>query len=110
MDRFIQYAHRLELTGESLRKINQKNQTTQLEITNEIIKVILQPVNQQSIILNQAVNFNSTVCRGITGTFCAKYPLWLADQIYAVVKDEKLANEALQVAEKNINIKKKKNK
>ena len=40
MDRFIQYAHRLELTGESLRKINQKNQTTQLEITNEIIKVI----------------------------------------------------------------------
>jgi len=36
--------------------------------------------------------------------------LWLADQIYAVVKDEKLANEAMQVAEKNINIKKKKNK
>ena len=29
--------------------------------------------------------------------------LWLADQIYAVVKDEKLANEAMQVAEKNIN-------
>jgi len=36
--------------------------------------------------------------------------LWLADQIYAVVKDEKLANEAMQVAEKNINLKKKKNK
>lgn len=32
--------------------------------------------------------------------------LWLADQIYAVVKDEKLANEAMQVAEKNINLKK----
>lgn len=32
--------------------------------------------------------------------------LWLADQIYAVVKDEKLANEAIQVAEKNINLKK----
>ncbi|MBL7764600.1 MAG: helix-turn-helix domain-containing protein [Chitinophagaceae bacterium] len=36
--------------------------------------------------------------------------LWLADQIYAVVKDEKFANEAMQVAEKNINLKKKKNK
>jgi len=36
--------------------------------------------------------------------------LWLADQIYAVVKDEKLANEAMQVAEKKINYKKKKNK
>ena len=36
--------------------------------------------------------------------------LWLADQIYAVVKGEKLANEAMQVAEKNINLKKKKNK
>ena len=34
--------------------------------------------------------------------------LWLADQIYAVVKDEKLANEAMQVAEKNINLKKRK--
>ena len=31
---------------------------------------------------------------------------WLADQIYAVVKDEKLVNEAMQVAEKNISIKK----
>ena len=29
--------------------------------------------------------------------------LWLADQIYEVVKDEKMANEAMQVAEKNIN-------
>ena len=28
--------------------------------------------------------------------------LWLADQIYDVVKGEKLANEAMQVAEKNI--------
>ncbi|PHX92012.1 MAG: transcriptional regulator [Flavobacteriales bacterium] len=36
--------------------------------------------------------------------------LWLADQIYAVVKDEKFANEAMQLAEKNINLKKKKNK
>jgi transcriptional regulator with XRE-family HTH domain len=36
--------------------------------------------------------------------------LWLADQIYAVVKDEKFANEAILVAEKNINLKKKKNK
>ena len=36
--------------------------------------------------------------------------LWLSDQIYAVVKDEKLANEAIQVVEKNINKKKKKNK
>ena len=34
--------------------------------------------------------------------------LWLADQIYAVVKDEKLANEAMQVAEKSINQKKRK--
>lgn len=34
--------------------------------------------------------------------------LWLADQIYAVVKDEKLANEAMKVAEKNINRKKRK--
>jgi transcriptional regulator with XRE-family HTH domain len=31
--------------------------------------------------------------------------LWLADQIYAVVKDEKFANEAMQVAEQNIKIK-----
>ena len=29
--------------------------------------------------------------------------LWLADQIYDVVKDEKMANEAMQVAEKKIN-------
>lgn len=35
--------------------------------------------------------------------------LWLADQIYAVVKDEKLANEAMLAAEKNINQKKSKN-
>ena len=34
--------------------------------------------------------------------------LWLADQIYAVVKDEKLANEAMQVADKKINFKKNK--
>ena len=33
--------------------------------------------------------------------------LWLADQIYAVVKDEKLANQAMQVAGININLKKK---
>ena len=32
--------------------------------------------------------------------------LWLADQIYDVVKDEKMANEAMQVAEKKINLKK----
>ena len=35
---------------------------------------------------------------------------FFSDQIYAVVKDEKLANEAIQVAEKNIKLKKKKNK
>jgi hypothetical protein len=29
--------------------------------------------------------------------------LWLADQIYDVVKDEKMANEAMQDAEKKIN-------
>lgn len=34
--------------------------------------------------------------------------LWLADQIYDVVKDEKMANEAMQVAEQKINLKKKK--
>lgn len=34
--------------------------------------------------------------------------LWLADQIYEVIKDEKLANEAMQVAEKKINLKKRK--
>ena len=28
---------------------------------------------------------------------------WLADQLYDVVKDEKLANEAIRVAEKKIN-------
>jgi transcriptional regulator with XRE-family HTH domain len=28
--------------------------------------------------------------------------IWLADQIYAVVKDEKFANEAMQVAEQKI--------
>ena len=32
--------------------------------------------------------------------------LWLADQIYEVVKDEKMANEAMQVADKKINSKK----
>ena len=36
--------------------------------------------------------------------------LWLADQLYDVVKDEKLANEAMQVAEKKINLKKQKKK
>lgn len=34
--------------------------------------------------------------------------LWLADQLYDVVKDEKFANEAMQVAEKKINFKKRK--
>lgn len=34
--------------------------------------------------------------------------LWLADKLYDVVKDEKLANEAMQVAEKKINLKKRK--
>ena len=34
--------------------------------------------------------------------------IWLADQIYAVVKGEKFANEAMLVAEKNIKIKKQK--
>ncbi|MDX2278443.1 MAG: hypothetical protein NW218_02600 [Saprospiraceae bacterium] len=29
--------------------------------------------------------------------------LWLADQFYAVVKDEKLANESMKVARKKIN-------
>lgn len=33
--------------------------------------------------------------------------LWLADQIYAAVKDEKFANEAMQGANKKINLKKK---
>jgi hypothetical protein len=32
--------------------------------------------------------------------------LWLADQLYDVVKDEKFANEAMQAAEKKINFKK----
>ena len=32
--------------------------------------------------------------------------LWLADQIYAVVKDEKLANEAIQETEEKIKFKK----
>ena len=36
--------------------------------------------------------------------------LWLADQLYDVVKDEKLANEAMQVAEKKINLKKRNKK
>ncbi|MBK7887713.1 MAG: helix-turn-helix transcriptional regulator [Bacteroidetes bacterium] len=34
--------------------------------------------------------------------------LWLSDQIYAVVKDEKLANEAMQVTEDKIKFKKRK--
>ena len=34
--------------------------------------------------------------------------LWLADQIYAVVKDEKLANEAMQVTEEKMMFKKRK--
>ena len=34
--------------------------------------------------------------------------LWLADQLYDVVKDEKLANEAMQAAVKKINFKKRK--
>lgn len=32
--------------------------------------------------------------------------LWLADQLYDVVKDEKLANEAMHLAEQKINLKK----
>jgi transcriptional regulator with XRE-family HTH domain len=32
--------------------------------------------------------------------------LWLSDQIYAVVKNEKLANEAIQVTEQKIKFKK----
>lgn len=34
--------------------------------------------------------------------------LWLADQIYAVVKDETLANKAMQVTEEKIKFKKRK--
>ena len=34
--------------------------------------------------------------------------LWLADQIYAVVKDEKLANEAIQATEEKIKFQKRK--
>jgi HTH-type transcriptional regulator, competence development regulator len=34
--------------------------------------------------------------------------LWLADQIYAVGKNEKLASEAMKVADKKINLKKRK--
>ncbi len=34
--------------------------------------------------------------------------LWLADQIYDVVKDEKLAKEAIQITEKKIRFKKRK--
>jgi len=34
--------------------------------------------------------------------------LWLADQLYDVIKDEKLANEAMQVTEEKINLKKRK--
>jgi transcriptional regulator with XRE-family HTH domain len=36
--------------------------------------------------------------------------LWLADQIYAVVKDEKFANEAMQVADKKLTLKNASNK
>ena len=36
--------------------------------------------------------------------------LWLADQIYDVVKDEKMANEAMQVAEQKLNFIKRKKK
>jgi transcriptional regulator with XRE-family HTH domain len=32
--------------------------------------------------------------------------LWLADQIYAVVKDEKLGNKAMQVTEDKMNLRK----
>ena len=35
---------------------------------------------------------------------------WLADQIYEVVKDEKMANESMQVAEQKINFSKRKKK
>ena len=34
--------------------------------------------------------------------------LWLADQIYAIVKDEKFTNYAMKVADKKINLKKRK--
>lgn len=36
--------------------------------------------------------------------------LWLSDQIHAVIKDEKLANEAIQVKEEKIKFKKSKKK
>lgn len=36
--------------------------------------------------------------------------LWLADQVYKLVKDEKLANEAMHMAEQKINLKKRKKK
>lgn len=35
--------------------------------------------------------------------------LWLADQLYAVVKGEKLANQAIQVTEKKLNLRKRRN-
>lgn len=36
--------------------------------------------------------------------------LWLADRIYEVIKDEKMANEAIQVAENKLNFIKRKKK
>ena len=36
--------------------------------------------------------------------------LWLSDQIYTVVKDENLANEAIQVTEEKIRFRKKRKK
>ena len=32
-------------------------------------------MKQQAVILNQALNFSGTLCRGISGTLCAEYPV-----------------------------------
>ena len=42
-------------------------------------------MKQQALILNQAINFSGTLCRGISGTLCAEYPVrWEKNKKHSV--------------------------
>jgi transcriptional regulator with XRE-family HTH domain len=94
--------------GERLKQLRVQNNLLQRQVASileidtpmlsKIEKGLRQLKREQIPVLAKMLNANADELQTI----------WLADQIYAVVKDEKFANEAIQVAEKNINQKIKK--
>ncbi len=90
--------------GQNIRTFRQKPQLFLRQVApllemdtaqlSKIEKGIRQLKREQVTILASALKANSDELM----------TLWLEDQIYAVVKDEKLANEAMMLAGENINL------